>query len=84
MRHRDGSSARCALSAHLAPAHPPPRLGTAACTVMCLLVDFLFLLLRRTLRPWDWQVVQEYQTRHKTLWVPRWAVYGGPKNEDTV
>ena len=51
---------------------------------MCLLVDFLFLLLRRTLRPWDWQVVQEYQTRHKTLWVPRWAVYGGPKNEDTV
>lgn len=58
------------------------RIGSASCIVLCLIWDFLFLLLKRMIWPWDWQILQEYQALNRTMKVPRWAVEGAATPED--
>jgi len=56
-------------------------LGSVACIVACLIPDFLFLLVKRYLKPWDYQILQEYQAMNRTMRVPQWAILGRSKSK---
>jgi len=57
-------------------------IGTLLASIVAsLLPDALFLLCRRIAKPWDWQLLSEYQAAARTTLVPRWVVYGGTSTE---